>query len=190
MFAKVACKTTSTNGVDRSKRAFSLMELMVAMLIATVAGSGILLLSVYTSRSVVDMVNYVDLDHGNRIALDRMSKELRQVKQLTTFTSTSLTFVDKDGTPLRYDYSPLQRTLTRVKDDIPTTVLEQCENLKFAMYQRTPLANRYELIPATSPAQCKVITVTWNCSRTVLGIKANTEQGQTAKIVIRNKKEI
>jgi len=32
-----------------------------------------------------------------------------------------------------------------------------------------------------------VVAVNWRCSRTVLGVKANTENAQAAKIVIRNK---
>ena len=191
MFAKADCKTTCTSSRDlKARAAFSVMELVVSLLLATLAGSSLLILSVYTGRSLAEMVNYVDLDHNNRIALDSMSRELRQVRQLSSFDNTSLTFMDKDDRPLSYVYSPLQRTLTRIKDGVPAIVLEQCDNLTFAMYQRTPVANRYELIPTSSPSECKVITVRWNCSRTILGTKANTEQGQAAKIVIRNKKEI
>ena len=165
------------------------MELVVSLALGAMAGSAVLILSAHTSRSFVDMVNYVDLDHANRIALDTMSRELRQVTELTSFSSTALTFTDKDGQPLTYQYSSTDRTLVRIKSGQKTEVIKKCDELTFAMYQRTPQSKNYALIPASSPAICKVITVTWSCSRTVFGAKANTEQGQTAKIVIRNKKE-
>jgi hypothetical protein len=190
MFAKPACKTMCTRCRHSvSGAAFSLMELVFAVCLGVLAGTGILILSVHSGRSIADMVSYVDLDHGNRVAMDRLSKELRQVSQMTSFSPNAVSFIDKDGKPLSYIYSPIKRTLTRVKENVPTLVLEQCDKLVFAMYQRTPLANRYELIPADVPLNCKVLTVTWKCSRTTLGM-AHTEQGQSAKIVIRNKKEI
>jgi hypothetical protein len=167
----------------------SLIELVVSLALGAMAGGAVLILTAHTSRSFVDMVNYVDLDHANRIALDTMTRELRQVTELTSFSPTALTFSDKDGQPLSYQYSPAARSLVRIKGGQKTEVLKQCDALSFAIFQRTPLSQNYALIPATSPAICKVITVTWSCSRTVFGTKANTEQGQAAKIVIRNKKE-
>jgi hypothetical protein len=190
MFAKPACKTMCTRRRDSvSGAAFSLMELLFAVFLGVLAGTGILILSVHSGRSIADMVSYVDLDHSNRVAMDRLSKELRQVSAVTSFSINAVSFLDKDGTTLSYVYSPVERTLTRIKDNVPTLLLEECDKLMFAMYQRTPIANRYDLIPAASPANCKVLTVTWKCSRTTLGM-AHTEQGQSAKIVIRNKKEI
>jgi hypothetical protein len=47
--------------------------------------------------------------------------------------------------------------------------------------------------PATNSAGaydlsvCKLINMTWKCSRTVLGSKLNTESVQTAQVVLRNK---
>jgi Tfp pilus assembly protein PilW len=191
MFAKAACKTTSTSRRARANSAaFSLVEMVVAMGLAMLLGTGILILSLHTGRSMADMVSYVDLDHSNRMAMDRMSKEIRQVSEVTSFSSNAVTFIDKDGTPLSYIYSPAERTLTRVKDNVPATLLEQCDKLTFAVYQRTPLAGRYDLIPATSPSKGKVLTVTWKCSRSILRANATTEQGQTAKIVIRNKRQL
>jgi len=61
--------------------------------------------------------------------------------------------------------------------------------MQFAMFQRSPLTNSYNLIPATDPTNCKVVSITWNCSRSILGMRANTEAAQAAKIVLRNKQQ-
>ena len=99
-------------------------------------------------------------------------------------------FLPKVSAPLSYVYLPAQRTLNRVKDGQSKPLLEQCDQLQFAIYQRTPIANSFDLITASKLPDCKVVTITWSCSRMIFGHKANTEQGQTAKIVIRNKNEL
>src|SRR6266545_5465163 len=116
MFAAADCKTTSTRR-RKNCAGLSLMELVVSLCLGVMASAAVLILSAHTGRSFVEMVNYVDLDHSNRIALDTMTRELRQVEQLTSFSSTALTFADKDGIPLSYVYSPVDRTLTRIKGD-------------------------------------------------------------------------
>jgi hypothetical protein len=70
------------------------------------------------------------------------------------------------------------------------TLISQCDQLQFAIFQRTPISNKTDLIPVNQLTNCKVVSVTWSCSRKMFGLTKNTEQGQSAKIVIRNKKEI
>jgi len=174
----------------------TVLELVFAVGLTGIAATALLILSVSTGRSLAEMVNYVDLDHYNRVALDKLTRDLRQVRYLDSLSTTAITFIDKDGTPLSYVYDPAGRTLKRIKNgqtQLPA-LLEQCDQLQFAIYQRSPVAGSFDLIPATTLANCKVVTITWSCSRKILGLRAsihaNTEQGQTAKIVIRNKKEI
>jgi hypothetical protein len=173
----------------RIRAGITLMEMVIAVALTTMVGTALLILSSSTGRCLAEMVNYVDLDHENRVALDNLTRELRQVRFLTSYSSSSVTCSDKDGGELRYVYSPIDRTLMRYKNGLSTKLLDQCDQLQFAIYQRTPQSNNYNLI-STTMTNCKVITVTWSCSRSLFGRKVNTEQGQTARIVIRNKKEI
>lgn len=191
MFAAVDCKTTNIERRSRKAQAgLGILELVISLGLGAVASTAVLILAVHTSRSLADMVNYVDLDHANRIALDTMTREIRQATALTSFSSTQLVFNDKDGQPLRYEYSPTDRVLKRAKGTEPEQILlTECDKLSFGMYQRTPQYKDYNLFTASSASICKVVTITWSCSRSIFGAKVNTEQGQTAKIVIRNKKE-
>jgi hypothetical protein len=166
------------------------MELLMAMAVMSMLGVVILILAVSTGRSFAEMVNYVDLDHYNRVALDMMTRDLRQVQYLQNFGSNSLTFVDKDGLPLQYEYSSGGKALVRIKGAQRKVLLNNCDELQFAIYQRTPISNQFELYPVTSVTNAKVIRLTWNCSRTLFGRRVNSEQAQAARIVIRNKKEI
>jgi hypothetical protein len=174
----------------QSRAGVTLVEFLIAAGLSALVASALLILTVSTGRSLAEMFNYVDLDHHNRLALDNLTREVRQVRYITGMTSNTVSFVDKNGSPVSYAYSPSDRTLTRTQGGETRTLLEQCDRLQFACYQRTPASNKYELIPTSAITNTKVLTVTWSCSRTLLGVRANTEQGQTAKIVIRNKKEL
>ena len=75
--------------------------------------------------------------------------------------------------------------MTRTKAGANKRLLTGCDALTFTIAQRTPKDGSYEVYPAATPATAKVVNVSWNCSRLVLGRKANTENVQTARIVIR-----
>jgi hypothetical protein len=192
MFAAAESKTTSTEPRSRRNRSgLTLTEVLISMGLASLVASALLVLSVSTGRSLAELFNYVDLDHMNRIALDSLTRELRQVTYLTSISSNTLSFVDKDGAALSYVYSPTDRYLQRLKAGEPDkTLLTECDQLSFAIYQRTPVSNLFDLIPVSDLTNCKVVCITWSCSRKMFGLTKNTEQGQTAKVVIRNKKEL
>lgn len=163
---------------------------LVEYLVSIGIGALILLivapLSLYSGRSFAGLANYVDLNSSSVLAMDRMTMDVRQTVGLTAYTTNSLTF--NDGTnkpPLIYNYSPGARTLTRTQGSETNVLLKECDSLQFRIYQRTPLPGTYDQYLAASAANCKVIEVKWNCSRTILGAKMNTESAQSAKIVIR-----
>jgi hypothetical protein len=191
MFAALDFKITSTKrGVRATASGMTLAEVVIAVALAAMAATTLLILSASTGRSLAEMFNYVDLDHVNRVALDNMTKELRQVTYITSFSPTAISFMDKDGTPLSFVYSPAGRTLSRVKNGQSQALLVQCDQLQFAIYQRNPIADTFDLVPVTQLTNCKVVKITWSCSRKLFGRITNTEQGQSARVVIRNKKQI
>jgi len=151
--------------------------------------TAILGLSVSTGRSFAEISNYVELDHFNRVALDHLNKDIRQVDYLVAFATNRLEFMDYDGQPVVFEYSPADRMLVKKKNGKTTLLLRECDALRFAAFQRCPIEKSYDLIPITEVTNCKVVSVSWSCSRTVFGVKANTENAQAAKIVIRNKQD-
>jgi hypothetical protein len=131
------------------------------------------------------MFNYVDLDDANRIAVDRITRDVRQSNKVTAYTTNSLTLQDSDGLPIVYSYSPDTRTLTRTKSGLTSVILHDCDTLGFSLGQRNPVGGSYDIYPAATPATCKVVNVSWICTRTIFGKKSNSESVQTARIVIR-----
>ncbi len=144
----------------------------------------------YSSRNFATISNYVELDDVNRLAMDQITRDLRQANRITSYdtynnTTNAITLEDSDGQPLTYSYSPGARTLTRTKNSVSKVLLTECDVLKFSLGQRNPASGTYDVYPAANADLAKVLCVSWVCSRKILGIKATTESVQTARIVIR-----
>jgi Tfp pilus assembly protein PilW len=156
----------------------------VAALLMMVVGT----LALYSGRSFAALANYTDLDHASRNALDILTRDVRQTQKLSSYETNKLVFVDSDGQPLTYHYNAADGTLRRIKAGTSRILLTECDYLKFSMYQRNPIDGTYDQYPVSDPATpetCKLIEVSWICSRQIFGKKVNTESVQTAKIVIR-----
>src|SRR5262245_17024766 len=172
--------------IKAHRAGLTLIEMMVAMFVGSLVITSMLSFSLYTGRSVVSLANYADMESRSRMALDRMSTEIRQCRGLTEFTSTSLTFKDSDGASLSYVYDPSAKTLARLKNGTRDVLLEGCDYLQFGIYQRNPIGGSYDVYPAASVSTAKLIQITWGCARSILGKNANSEIVQSSKIVIRN----
>lgn len=181
----------STLTSRRQRTGFSLVEMMIAMAIASIIFAIVMSFSIYIARSFVATGNYADLDRASRNALDVMTRDIRESRALTAFATNKLTLTANDNSTLIFEFDPSAATLTRKTGTTTTVLLSQCDLLKFAIYQRKPMAG-LTFYPATnglgaaSPSIAKLIDVSWRCSRKILGQKVNTESVQTAKIVMRN----
>ena len=178
----------------------TLAELMVGLavgaLVLAAAGS----VWLFGSRSFAAMSNYTDLDDKSRTALDLMSRDIREATAVTDFRDKwgikSLSFTNAlRGTGSAYAWNRAKRTLVCQKTGEPdNTLLTECDAWDFELFQRAPQkGGTYVFFPATNSAGaydvsiCKLINMTWKCSRTILGSKVNTESVQTAQLVLRNK---
>jgi prepilin-type N-terminal cleavage/methylation domain-containing protein len=194
------CTTFSGLSHSRKTRGFTLVEIMVGVALGSMllAVSGSLWL--FGSRSFVAMGNYTDLDSKSRSALDLMSRELRQATGVTGYQdkgSTKWLSVTNSlaGTGTTYTWNGSALSLVCQKTGQPDQVyLTGCDRWDFQLFQRAPQKNGgYVFFPATNSSGsydvsiCKLINMSWKCSRTVLGSKVNTESVQTAQVVLRNK---
>ena len=182
-------------------RGFTLVELMVALGLGSLVLATVASLSVYGARSSIAIANYADLDEKSRYALDLISREFRQgtavVGYQTNSTGKSLTLTNAtQAASMTLAYDSNARTLVLTKTgQAPFTALTECDRWDFSLCQRTPYGYPTNLFffPATNSAGaldlsvCKLINMTWKCSRTILAQKVNTESVQTAQIVMRNK---
>jgi len=167
--------------------AFTLVELMVASALALIVATAIAMLAFFSSRSFLVMANYTNMNECSQMALDKMSKDIRQARALTAYSTNSLTFQDANGNALQFTYNPSVRKLVRLAGGQTTTYLTECDALQFRIYQHTMKSNTFDCFDnSTNLANAKVIQVNWKCSRDIKGSKATTESVQSSKIVIRN----
>ena len=184
------CRITFTSKHLRRRRAagMSLLEMMIAMSIGLMVLCLVGSFSLYSGRSFAAIANYLEMETDSRNALDTLTRDIRQAIGLTSYTSTQLTFQDADGQPLLFTYSPGAQTLTKTKGTQSKVLLKGCESLSFSIFQRTPIGGTDQAYPASSATSAKLVQVTWLCSRKIIGVTANTESVQTAKIVMRKKR--
>jgi len=171
----------------RRQAAFTLIELMVASALSVVLATAIGTFALFSSRSFVVMTNYTEMNQRSQLALDKMSKDIRQARLLGYYSTNSLTFTNADGTPLRFTYSPGTRKLVRVSGGKTNTLLSDCDSLQFWIYQHTMVSNSFDCYLPAVVTNARVIQVTWKNSRTVLGKKATTESVESSKITLRNR---
>jgi len=167
-------------------RAFTLAETLITTAIAGLVLAVVCSLTLFSARSFVGIGHYIELDQASRHALDTLSRAIRQTAGLKQFTPTSLTFTNLDNSQLVVTWDPRSRKVTQTKDGIAETLLTECDYLRFNMSQRNPSNGVFGFYAASSPTTCKLVDISWRCSRTMLGKKFHTESVQTAKIVIRN----
>jgi prepilin-type N-terminal cleavage/methylation domain-containing protein len=178
---------------NRSRQAFTLVELMVAILVGSLAMMALMSVMFFSARSFAALTNYVDLDNHSRSALDVMTREIRQANSLVEGDPQRLVFSvpRDDGTAytVTYQYDSRARQLTRQTASEEKVLLRECDQLRFAVYQRHPISGTYDQWDEdwSNPSQVKVVQLMWTCSREILGARVNTESVQSAKVVIRKK---
>ena len=180
-----------TRTIGRRKTAgMSIAEALVAMCVVMLVILALCAFSMFATRSFATMYNYVDLDDDNRIAMDTLTRDVRQARRVIDCTASRLVLEDPNGNTLGYIYDGGARTLIRTNSATPAAtkvMLTECDRMLFKIGQRNTVAGGYDVYAAATPATAKVVNVSWLCSRTLFGRKANTESVQTARIVIRKK---
>lgn len=177
---------------------FTLVEMLIGVGLGSLMFAVIATLTVFGTRSFISMANYVVLDNQSRNAADVIGREIRDASAVVTFqTNRSLTLTNAtQGKTITLTYDPNARTLVLQKTGQPAqTALTQCDQWSFSLYDRAPLVSSTNISfhSATNgsgqldPTFCKLVNMSWKCSRTLMQVKMTTENVQTAEIVLRNK---
>jgi prepilin-type N-terminal cleavage/methylation domain-containing protein len=170
----------------RKRAGFTLVEMLVTLAISLILAAAIAVLYLYSSRSFLALDNYTDMNLLSQLALDKMSKDIRQAKLVTGYTTNSITFTDVNGNSLRFNYDASGKKLTRISGAKTTTYLTNCDSLQFWIYQPTPTSNSFTCYTPAYITNARVVEVTWVTSRKIRGAKINTESMESAQIAMRN----
>jgi prepilin-type N-terminal cleavage/methylation domain-containing protein len=175
----------------RPRWGYTLIEVMVAVGIFSITGLALMSLYAFSMKSLAAMGNYANLSQANRQAMDLLTSEIRQAKQVTAYSSNSITIVTGDSLTVSYIFIPQNKQMVRTASDgTQRVLLEDCDLITFNLYQRNPIGGSYDIYPAATgnwQQTVKVVQLSWRTSRTVLG-SINSEDVQTARIVIRKQK--
>jgi len=186
-------------GCRRSPRGgWTLVEVAVTTAVGLIVLAAFVAISLSINASMVAVGNYSDLDRASRMTLDNLSRDIRNAAVVTNSSATSLTLVNTfSGTNLiTYAWdgsSNVTRTITMMTNGVPLAensqvMLTSCDYLAFNYYIRIP-TNGLQFLSTTNCSgtnQVKLVSVSWRCSRSVLGSKLNTESVQTANVTVRN----
>ena len=165
------------------------MDMLVGLGISGVIGAALMSLSLSSARSFATMANYSEMNADSRLALDMMAKEIRNSKGVVECTTNSITLLDASTNQFTFEFDEPSRTVTRTDGATKRVMLEGCDTMKWELFQRTPRGGSYEGYAASRPDLCKLVQVTWVCSRTLFGKRMHTETVQSAKVVIRNNED-
>jgi prepilin-type N-terminal cleavage/methylation domain-containing protein len=180
----------------KSCRGWTLVEMMVAVGLFSIAGAALMTLYVYSIKSFASLANYALLDMQNRQAMDLLTKELRQARYIKSYSSNSvgnsLTFRNGDGYDVSYNFNEAKKVMIRQVNGSTTMILTNCDLLSFSLFQRNPMENSYGLFPVASgnwTQTVKVVQLTWKTKRHVPAGPINSENVQTARVVIRKQQD-
>ena len=177
--------------------AFSLLELLITVGLASIVLAMVTVLYLFSLRSFGSMGNYAEMDAQSRLALDIMSREIRQSGQVIAIQNSGTvkwlrvasTNAYTTASTNKFTWDQNAATLLWEKTgETPRVLLTGCEKWDLAMFQRAPeITGNWNFTTTTNQGLCKLINMSWKCSRTNIIKKFNTESMVTAQIVMRNK---
>jgi hypothetical protein len=150
---------------------------MVASAIGLVLVAVLLILTLYGQQSFGLMSNYSELDSKSRDTVMVLSKEIREatrvIKAQTNSTGKSLTLTNTaDHSGFKLVWDSIDRTLTiQETPGLTSVLLTGCDEWDYTLYDGAPVVagGRVSFTRSASPASCKLIEMSWSCSRTLAG---------------------
>lgn len=165
----------------------TLPEIVIALALSALLLVTLSALYLYCTRTFISMENLIDLDNASRLAVDRLSREIRQSDRLVSFSTNELVF-ERNGEPVRFTYHRETRALVQHKGGTTEVLLRDCDSMRCEIFQRTPWSGAYGFFPTATPVDCKVVRLTWTTSRQVGGLLHSQADLRSAQVVLRNQK--
>jgi len=174
---------------------WTLVEMMVSIGVFSIAGLALSTIFIFSIRSFAALSNYATLDRENRYAMDTITRELRQAQKVTDYQtngSSSISIINGAGQNVTYTFNSSSKQMLRNDGSGNQVLLTNCSLLNFTLYTRAPLSNSFDSYPvATNNWQqtVKVVQFTWKTSMTLPNSQVNSENVQTARVVIRKQQD-
>jgi hypothetical protein len=170
--------------------------MMFGVAIFSIAGGAMATAYVFSLRSFQALSNYSILDQQNREAMDLLTREIRQAWYVSAKDSRTLTLVDGNRGTTVYSFNPTTQQFTRQANGVTSVLLNNCSLINFTLATRVPNTNvndqnYYTDIYTTADVnEAKVVNLSWKTRRELPGGVGQSENIQTARIVIRKQQLI
>jgi hypothetical protein len=184
---------------SKARQGWTVLEMMVGVGIFSLVGMALMGTYIFSVKSMASMYSYALLDASNRQAMDQLTAEIRQSRRVLAYTTNSITVlaVNPDtGVESRvmYSFSPSTKKMLRqnISDGTSKMLLENCSLLKFDLFTRCPSNAVFGAFPVAVnnwSNTVKVLQLTWKTSVTKPSGIVNSENVQTARIVIRKQQD-
>ncbi len=180
--------------ISRARQGWTLSEMMFAVGIFTLVGMALMGTYIFSVKSMASMAGYALLDAQNRQAMDLLTSEIRQSRQVMAYTTNSITILTANwdgstGPTVRYTFNPTTKKMERrnLTDGSVKTLLANCSLLQFNLYTRCPSNAVFGSFPVAVnnwSNTAKVLQLSWKTSILQPSGIINSENIQTARIVI------
>ncbi len=176
--------TVATDVTSAAKRTAVFLSVAVILALALI---GVILLSAQVSAR-----NYLKMAEQGQSALGEFARQVRQVKKLACYRPltgpiTSLAFVDYDDQPLSFTFDANRKALYRGKGGVTNVLLRDCDSLQFTVQQSASEPLKYAAANHAALAECKVVGVTWTCSRKDAGRGGLSNIVQSLQVTLRSR---
>jgi len=126
-----------------------------------------------------------NLTARDRSASEVISQDVQAAHSVERPSANELVLKGPDGN-VSYTYDAVDRILIRTSHGNTERLLTGVDSFSFSLLRPGPNTPRGELLPAT-PCQARAVACRWSCSRKLAGVKLDSEDFQTAAIVLRNR---
>jgi hypothetical protein len=163
----------------------TLVEVMVAMALGSLVVLVLCTLTIYSARNFRALMDYTDLNQNSRMAMDKISKQIRQSRGLKMSPTTS-SMVFQMNTNSGEDVSVLfdqsGKTLKLIDSSGTNLLSSDCTSFNWHLFDRN-------FVPTTDYNLCKMVQLDFTFSRHNLRTVTNSETIQSMKVVIRKKSD-
>lgn len=122
----------------RSENGVTLIELVLSIVLIGIIGIVVAEAFLYSTRSVLTGNVVREATQVNRLALDRMIREIRNVRNsrcVATATANTISFVDAASNTITYSWSGTAGApLTRTQNAVTNTMVGSVNSLTFTYY--------------------------------------------------------
>ncbi len=185
--------STTRSPTDRRRRGLTLVEVLVAVTLATTVLAGVLTTMLMIGRNGLAIGNYADMSAQGRKGLEQFAQDTRQASEIVWNSTSSVTFT-VDGASILYTYDSSGGTFTRRAAGATTTLIRGITSFQFIGYTITgvDVSGANDLTTAAGRVAAAKVTkqmqISLTITRTSVVSASVTNAVLSARYTLRNKR--